>query len=201
MPARRLFHGGFGGTKVWEPLHDCRAVSIFSRSPARARWCGPEVRARAMRAARPAVPDSPLELGSINLAVAGEIECGDTWRVADGGSRVSLLVADGLGHGPLAATAAQAAAQVFCARPFDAPSMTLRNCHGRLGGHSRCRCGLRAVAGRRIAGGLCWRGKYSRRGRHPGPLARHGLARWNAGSAAACAPCNSNTSGRWAAAW
>ncbi|MDP8985486.1 MAG: ATP-binding protein/SpoIIE family protein phosphatase [Pseudomonadota bacterium] len=114
---------------------------VWSRSP----------RTRDARG-RPAVPDSPLELGIINLAVAGEIECGDTWRVADGGSQVSLFVADGLGHGPLAATAAQAAAQVFCARPFDAPSMTLRNCHGALAGTrgAAAACALLQVAELRL---------------------------------------------------
>ena len=34
------------------------------------------------------VPDSgksPLEFGAICIAVSGEVECGDTWRIADGG--------------------------------------------------------------------------------------------------------------------
>ncbi|MDP9011870.1 MAG: ATP-binding protein/SpoIIE family protein phosphatase [Pseudomonadota bacterium] len=99
-----------------------------------------------------AVPDSPLELGTINLAVAGEIECGDTWRVADGGTRVSIFVADGLGHGPLAATAARAAAKVFCASPFDAPSITMRNCHGALAGTrgAAAACALLQVAELRL---------------------------------------------------
>src|SRR5882757_855140 len=83
---------------------------------------------------REAAARSPLELGAISVAVAGEIECGDTWRVADGGSLVSILVADGLGHGPLAATASRAAAAVFSARPFDVPSLTMQNCHRALAG-------------------------------------------------------------------
>jgi anti-sigma regulatory factor (Ser/Thr protein kinase) len=79
-------------------------------------------------------PASALELGAINLAVAGEIECGDTWRVADGGSLVSIFVADGLGHGAFAATASQAAAEVFTARPFDAPAILMQSCHAALAG-------------------------------------------------------------------
>src|ERR1700722_18648979 len=74
-------------------------------------------------------PPRPLEIGAINLAVSGEIECGDTWRAADDGSRVSLLVADGLGQGPLAATAAQAAATAFVAHPFDEPSALMQSLH------------------------------------------------------------------------
>lgn len=76
----------------------------------------------------------PLEIGAICIAVSGEIECGDTWRVADDGSRVSLLVADGLGHGPLAATAAQAAATAFVAHPFDEPSALMQSLHQALAG-------------------------------------------------------------------
>jgi anti-sigma regulatory factor (Ser/Thr protein kinase) len=82
----------------------------------------------------PAVRRSSLELGAISVAVAGEIECGDTWRIADGGSLVSIFVADGLGHGPLAASASQAAVAVFSARPFDAPSLMMQNCHRALSG-------------------------------------------------------------------
>jgi anti-sigma regulatory factor (Ser/Thr protein kinase) len=78
--------------------------------------------------------ESPLELGAISIAVAGEIECGDTWRVADEGSLVSILVADGLGHGPLAARASQGAAAVFTLRPFDDPSISMQNFHRALSG-------------------------------------------------------------------
>jgi anti-sigma regulatory factor (Ser/Thr protein kinase) len=79
-------------------------------------------------------PESPLELGAICLAMAGEIECGDTWRVADGDSLVSIFVADGLGHGALAASASQAAAETFTSRPFEAPSILMKSCHRALAG-------------------------------------------------------------------
>jgi anti-sigma regulatory factor (Ser/Thr protein kinase) len=75
-----------------------------------------------------------IQLGAINIAVAGEIECGDTWRVAQCGTRVSVLVADGLGHGPLAATAAQGAATAFIAQPFEDPSATMQTLHRTLSG-------------------------------------------------------------------
>ena len=83
------------------------------------------------------VPDSvksPLEFGAICIAVSGEVECGDTWRIADGGVTVGMLVADGLGHGPLAARASQAAAGVFGERPFDEPSVAMQNMHRALAG-------------------------------------------------------------------
>jgi anti-sigma regulatory factor (Ser/Thr protein kinase) len=83
---------------------------------------------------RPDGEPRPILLGAINIAVAGEIECGDTWRVAQCGARVSLLVADGLGHGPLAATAAQGAAAAFITQPFSDPSMTMQTLHRALSG-------------------------------------------------------------------
>jgi len=83
---------------------------------------------------RPLPGTALLEFGAICIAVAGEIECGDTWRIADGGSTIGLLVADGLGHGPLAATASQAAARAFCERPFDEPSAAMQNLHRALAG-------------------------------------------------------------------
>ena len=47
-----------------------------------------------------------FEFGAISIALAGEIECGDTWRSPTAARRLALMVVDGLGHGPLAATAA-----------------------------------------------------------------------------------------------
>ncbi len=73
-----------------------------------------------------------LQFGAICIALAGEIECGDTWRIADRGSVLSVMVADGLGHGPPAATASRAAAQAFADRPFDEPSSVLQNLHRSL---------------------------------------------------------------------
>jgi len=73
-----------------------------------------------------------VEFGAVCVTLAGEIECGDTWRIADAGDRCALLVADGLGHGALAATAARDSALTFAARPFDAPAELLAAMHERL---------------------------------------------------------------------
>jgi anti-sigma regulatory factor (Ser/Thr protein kinase) len=79
------------------------------------------------------LPAAP-EFGAICLALAGEIECGDTWRIAHRGEEAVILVADGLGHGALAATASSAAAAAFAQRPFDAPSQCMQRLHDALGG-------------------------------------------------------------------
>lgn len=73
-------------------------------------------------------------MGAVNIALQGEIECGDTWRIAAAAEQTAIMVADGLGHGPLAATASQAVAQAFAERPFEPPSEAMKRYHGKLSG-------------------------------------------------------------------
>jgi anti-sigma regulatory factor (Ser/Thr protein kinase) len=78
---------------------------------------------------------SALEYGAACLPLAGEIECGDIWRIADDGTLAAVFVADGLGHGPLAATAARRAVEVFGGQPFEEPSEAMQRLHrGLIGG-------------------------------------------------------------------
>ncbi len=80
-------------------------------------------------------PDAlPLEIGAVCLPLAGEMECGDGWRVAVAGQAVTMLVVDGLGHGPLAATAARSAAQAFEERPIEEPVSVMETLGRRLFG-------------------------------------------------------------------
>jgi len=82
--------------------------------------------------------------GAVNVAIAGEVECGDSWRLAMQEGTTSLMVADGLGHGPLAASAARSAVSQFEAAPFEPPTMLLERAH-------------RATAGSRGAAAACAR--------------------------------------------
>lgn len=75
-----------------------------------------------------------LEFGAVCVPLAGETECGDGWRVADDGQTVAMLVVDGLGHGPLAATVARSAAQAFEEQPTEDPIRVLQNLDLRLSG-------------------------------------------------------------------
>lgn len=54
-----------------------------------------------------------LEVGAAVAAFPGETVCGDAWAFLDRRDGALLLVADGLGHGPDAATAAQEAVAVL----------------------------------------------------------------------------------------
>lgn len=71
-----------------------------------------------------AVPD----VDGIALAMAGETESGDAWGHVEDGDTTTILLADGLGHGDDAATAANAAIREL--RPgLDAPGQLTRIHH------------------------------------------------------------------------
>jgi anti-sigma regulatory factor (Ser/Thr protein kinase) len=76
-------------------------------------------------------PDESVRFryGAISVAMPGELVCGDRWSVAERGSRFALMVADGLGHGPLAADAARVTESVFDQDPFAGASVTLSRSH------------------------------------------------------------------------
>jgi len=58
--------------------------------------------------------DAPsFAFGSVCIPIHGETVCGDAWSVALDGSRATVMLADGLGHGPQAAQASQAALDAF----------------------------------------------------------------------------------------
>ncbi len=67
--------------------------------------------------------------GAVSVPAAGETRCGDAWTIEQRGGRASVLVVDGLGHGPAAETAAQACLAAFAAAPFDVPSDALVRAH------------------------------------------------------------------------
>lgn len=65
----------------------------------------------------PAPPDGAaapaFALGAVSLPAPGEHACGDAWAAVEADGRLWLMVADGLGHGPLAAAAARPAARLL----------------------------------------------------------------------------------------
>ena len=80
---------------------------------------------RPERGARPEV----ARFGVVTVPKAGEEACGDAWATfAKSGLQV-VMVADGLGHGPLAAQASQAAAAVFARHAAEAPEALLARMH------------------------------------------------------------------------
>ena len=62
-----------------------------------------------------------------------EAECGDNYIAHRTGPVITAMLCDGLGHGPLAATASRAAIAVLREAPDDEPAALLRRVHAGLG--------------------------------------------------------------------
>jgi anti-sigma regulatory factor (Ser/Thr protein kinase) len=58
-----------------------------------------------------------LVAGGVSVPVGGEVACGDEWLVRFAPAATTVIVSDGLGHGPLAAEASRAAIAAFEAGP------------------------------------------------------------------------------------
>ncbi|WP_373783220.1 ATP-binding protein [Delftia acidovorans] len=72
-----------------------------------------------LREGRRAPSALSLRMGAVCLAVAPETISGDAWAVRSGAGLAEVLVADGLGHGPLAGEAARAAVDVFASQNWN----------------------------------------------------------------------------------
>lgn len=75
---------------------------------------------------------SSLEIGSVAAPYPGETACGDriSWRQE--AQRTVVMVADGLGHGPLAAEAADEAVNIFQQYSAETPAEILGRVHDAL---------------------------------------------------------------------
>jgi anti-sigma regulatory factor (Ser/Thr protein kinase) len=71
-------------------------------------------------------------LGALCVPVAGETQCGDAWASNHETGRSVYLMADGLGHGPFAAEASQAAVRIFRQSRMYAPEVILKAIHAAL---------------------------------------------------------------------
>lgn len=75
---------------------------------------------------------SSMDIGVVCLPMPGEDICGDAWSVAADKSGCSVMVADGLGHGPQAAAAAEPATAMLKKYPLYSPAQLLDATHGAL---------------------------------------------------------------------
>jgi anti-sigma regulatory factor (Ser/Thr protein kinase) len=85
---------------------------------------------------RRGVPDElPGEVAAgVTRPFEGEDLCGDAYAVCDEGRRVRLMMCDGSGHGPLAASAAQVAVRAFHADRSGGPADILGRLHTAMRG-------------------------------------------------------------------
>ncbi|MFB9545027.1 SpoIIE family protein phosphatase [Micromonospora sagamiensis] len=80
----------------------------------------------------PSAAPSPGWAAALTRPLTGEARCGDGFavRLADG--RPQVLVCDGLGHGPLAAAATDAAVTAFRSAPVGSPKALVEHLHRSL---------------------------------------------------------------------
>lgn len=78
------------------------------------------------------VPQTGWETGAVCLPIPGEDECGDTWGVSYRRGGLSVVVADGLGHGPEAAVASTASVDVSLDFAKGSPGARLEDAHAAL---------------------------------------------------------------------
>ena len=81
-----------------------------------------------------AQPDRDLEFGAVSVPAGGERVCGDDWDVAWHADSCLIMVVDGLGHGPSAAEAAEAAVSAFRSAPSAEPEEIMAVAHSTLRG-------------------------------------------------------------------
>lgn len=89
-------------------------------------------RVHAVRGAGPQASTQRFRHGGLSLCAPGETVCGDGYSVQSRGDHGRVIVADGLGHGPGAAEAAQAALHVFEKAAESSPARLLERAHASL---------------------------------------------------------------------
>ncbi|MCC2683023.1 MAG: serine/threonine protein kinase [Nitrosospira multiformis] len=80
----------------------------------------------------PANPGEVLEVGAIRVPVAQEEVCGDGWEMVSRADSATFLLADGLGHGPNAAKASDAARELLARNPELKPTAFMEAAHEAL---------------------------------------------------------------------
>ena len=81
---------------------------------------------------RPLLPPSRVTIGGICLPKTGEEQSGDAWTATVTRDVITISVADGLGHGPAAATAAAAAIRIFAHGADLQVERMMEDAHGAL---------------------------------------------------------------------
>lgn len=77
---------------------------------------------------------SSWKIGAVCLPYPGEDVCGDAWALCGDAGGLAIMVADGLGHGPLASAASEAATALLAHCADQPPSALMHDAHGALRG-------------------------------------------------------------------
>lgn len=118
--------GGTPGTGLGAVQRLANTFELYSQ-PGK----GTVVFARMLRARGPEQPPAPL-IGAVAVPLADEVVSGDGWSADLTENRSLYLMADGLGHGPLASEAAQEAIRTFHLHSIHGPRQILLALHAAL---------------------------------------------------------------------
>ena len=102
----------------------------------------------------PAPGQSPACCAGLIRPISGEVECGDAFCAMQTGDRITGIMCDGLGHGPLAAIAARESIAALAEDSSAEPARLLERVHRRLGRTRGAAVAIVSVAGQtaRFAG-------------------------------------------------
>jgi anti-sigma regulatory factor (Ser/Thr protein kinase) len=95
----------------------------------------------------PAPPPGPVRCAGLVRPISGETECGDVFGAAETAGAVTGVLCDGLGHGPLAASAATAAVAAVLEDPAAEPAVLVERVHRRIMHTRGAAIGIVQVAG------------------------------------------------------
>lgn len=119
---------GSAGTGLGAVLRQSQSCEVYSRPDS-----GTALLARLRRGRLPPAHTEAIPAwGAVEIARSGETACGDAWCVSPEPSGPMLMVADGLGHGPIAAAASREAVRTFLANHDRAPAEILEAMHGAM---------------------------------------------------------------------
>jgi anti-sigma regulatory factor (Ser/Thr protein kinase) len=124
--------GGSPGTGLGAIRRLSSTFEVHSAVPAGTVCVARVARTRDGQGRAPVETAQHFAYGAICLPIRGESVCGDAWGVALDGTRTTAIVADGLGHGPHAAAASQAALDVFTERASGELRHLVEQAHSRL---------------------------------------------------------------------
>ena len=124
--------GGSPGTGLGAIRRLSSTFELHSAVPAGTVCVARVARTRDGQGGAPAEAAQHFAYGAICLPIRGESVCGDAWGVALDGTRATAVVADGLGHGPHAAAASQAALDVFTESASGELRHLVEQAHSRL---------------------------------------------------------------------
>jgi anti-sigma regulatory factor (Ser/Thr protein kinase) len=125
--------GGSAGTGLGAVRRQSQAFDIIS-------WPGKGTavvsRLQKINASATAAPQAVATVGAVTVPLKGETANGDAYCVRRRGDGWTMIVADGLGHGPLAAKASDEAVRLFRKHEDERPNSILAAVHAGLG-HTR----------------------------------------------------------------